>query len=161
MAAGRVGRYSDALFIFDAISKLGFHVDLKCYNSIIWAAGNSGDTESARKLYEELLMHHPNLLPNEFTYGSLMHGCAKTKDATRAMYYLKEMEKRQLKPNEIILTSAMDACSGKNSYKMALSMLDRMKEVKLKPDITMMNAAIKVCCLDGEVELAERYARYV
>jgi pentatricopeptide repeat protein len=125
------------------------------YNNIIWSAGNVGKLDIAQSLYSQLKAHK-TLKPNVYTYGSLMHGCAKTKEYQRALNLLDEMDQLQISPNQIVFTSAMEACADK--YKEALSVMDRMKRSGMKSDLTMVNSAIKACCLAGAMDEAESLA---
>ena len=54
------------------------------------AAGNCGKIDVAKTLYVELLQRR--LQPNVYTFGSLMHGCAKAKGGhVQALQYLDAM----------------------------------------------------------------------
>lgn len=121
---------------------------------MIWAAGNVGDIGLASSLYSDL-KRKSNLRPNVYTFGSLMHGCAKIKDYARALAFLNEMDRCKIIPNQIVFTSAMEACADVGSYKEALGIMDRMKAFNIKPDLTMINAAIKACCIAGAMTEAE------
>lgn len=134
---------------------LGFKADLMSYNNIIWAAGNTGNLDLAENIFSGLRFNQ-QLRPNAYTFGSLMHGCAKAKAVDRALAYLDEMDALGITPNQIVFTSAMEACAEK--HKQALAVMHRIEAVGLKPDLTMVNSAIKACCLAGAMEEAEALA---
>lgn len=161
--AGRLSRINDALEIFRSIEVLKFKCDTMSYNNIIWSAGHVGRIDLAKQLFNEFLstssvdrLH--NKKPNVYTYGALMHGCAKTKDYKQALYYLDLMFQQNVKPNLIVFTSAIEACSEAGQYKEALSIMDRMKYLGMKPDTTMINAVIKGCSIAGAIDEAESLA---
>ena len=54
------------------------------------AAGNCGKADLAKKMYSELLQRR--LQPNVYTFGSLLHGCARVKGGhQQALQYLDAM----------------------------------------------------------------------
>ena len=85
--AGRLYRPDDAVEIFRSIGKLGFKADLMTYNNVIWCVGNAGRFDISKQFFAELLTR-PDLKPNVYTYGSLMHACAKIKGYKQALLYL-------------------------------------------------------------------------
>ena len=89
--AGRLFRPDDAIEIFRSIKKLGFVADLMTYNNVIWCVGNAGRYDISKQFFQELLSR-PDLKPNVYTYGSLMHACAKIKGYKQALLYLGESE---------------------------------------------------------------------
>lgn len=152
--AGRAGRINDALEIFRSMEKLDFTPDLMSYNNIIWCAGNQGRVELAKDLFTQLTTK-TTLKPNVYTFGALMHSCARSRDFQRALVYLDLMDKLKIRPNLIVFTSAIEACSEAGKYKEALKIMGRMKALGMKPDLTMINAAIKACSLAGAIDEAE------
>lgn len=158
--AGRIGRVDDAVKMFRSIEALGFQADIMSYNNVIWSAGNAAKADLAKGFLQELLTSRQKLHPNVYTYGALMHGCAKAKNHKLAMAYLERMQSENLIPNQVVLTSAMEACAEAGQYKEALAVMDKMKNVwGMKPDLTMVNAAIKACSLSGAMEEAEGLAQ--
>lgn len=155
--AGRLNKIDDALEIFRSIPKLGFQTDLMSYNNIIWSAGNVGKIELAKTLFSELL-DGKQLKPNVYTFGSLMHGCAKVKAYQQALTYLDLMNDLHIPPNQIVFTSAMEACAEAGQYKEALNIMNQMSFYGMKPDTTMINAAIKACSLAGVMDEADSLA---
>jgi Pentatricopeptide repeat domain len=85
--AGRLYRPDDAIEIFRSINKLGFRADLMTYNNIIWCVGNAGRFDISKSFFHELVAR-PDLKPNVYTYGALMHACAKIKGYKQALLYL-------------------------------------------------------------------------
>lgn len=159
--AGRLGRIQDALEIFYSIDKLNYIPDLMSYNNIIWSAGNVANIDLAIDLFNTLVnesFRKNSLRPNVYTYGSLMHGCAKGKDYKKALYYLDNMLSKGINPNLVVYTSAIEACSEAGKYQEALRIIERMKPLGLKPDVTLINAAIKGCCISGAIDEAEALA---
>ena len=155
--AGRLNKNDEALEIFRSIPKLGFQTDLMSYNNIIWSAGNVGKVELAKTLFSELL-DGKQLKPNVYTFGSLMHGCAKVKAYKQALAYLDLMNELHITPNQIVFTSAMEACAEAGQYKEALNIMNQMSFYGMKPDTTMINAAIKACSLAGVMDEADSLA---
>ena len=92
--AGRLYRPDDAVEIFRSIGKLGFQADLMTYNNIIWCVGNAGRFDVSKQFFAELLTRS-DLKPNVYTYGSLMHACAKIKGYKQALLYLGEHSLQQ------------------------------------------------------------------
>ena len=147
----------DAVEIFRSLNNLGLKPDLMSYNNVIWSAGHAGRYEVAKQFFQDLL-NVKNLTPNVYTYGSLMHACAKVKGYKQALMYLDRMLEAGIAPNQIVFTSAMEACAEAGQYKEALAVMDRMSNSGMKPDITMVNAAIKACSLAGAMGEAEGLA---
>ena len=73
---GRMYRVDEAIEIFRSLSQLGLQPDLMSYNNIIWSSGHAGRYEIAKQFFQDL-QHTNRLQPNVYTYGSLMHACAK------------------------------------------------------------------------------------
>ncbi len=157
VTAGRLRRVDDAIKIFRSMPSMGLTADLMSYNNAIWCAGNSGRLDLSKSIFNEL-MATKNLKPNVYTYGSLMHACAKSKNHQLALKYLNQMIENGIVPNQVVFTSAMEACALSGNYKEALLVMDRMKRNKMRPDLTMVNAAIKACCLGGAIDDAEELA---
>ena len=157
VTAGRLKRVKDAINIFRSLNKLGFTPDLMSYNNAIWSAGNSGQLELSKSIFNELLSNQ-KLRPNVYTYGSLMHSCAQSRDYHLAIQYLNQMIEEGIKPNQVVFTSAMEACANSGNHKEALLIMDQMKKNGIRPDLTMINAAIKACCLGGAMDEAEALA---
>lgn len=122
--AGRLYRADDAVEIFRSIQKLGLRSDLMSYNNIIWCVGNAGRYEMSKQFFQELLLRS-DLKPNVYTYGSLMHACAKIKGHKQALAYLDKMKEAGITPNQIVFTSAMEACAEAGQYKEALGVMNR------------------------------------
>jgi pentatricopeptide repeat domain-containing protein 1 len=137
--------------------QMGLTPDLMSYNNAIWCAGNAGRLDLAKSIFNELV-EMKNLKPNVYTYGSLMHACAKAKNHQLALQYLNQMIENGIVPNQVVFTSAMEACALSGNYKEALLVMDRMKRNNMRPDLTMVNAAIKACCLGGAIDDAEELA---
>lgn len=102
------------------------------YNSIIWCAGHVGRTDLAKQFYQQIL-RTKHLSPNVYTYGSLMHGFAKTKNYRQALFYLDHMmdgssTQNRIVPNQIVFTSAMEACAEAGQYKEALNVMTRITD---------------------------------
>lgn len=108
--AGRLYRPDDAVEIFRSINKLGFKADLMSYNNVIWCVGNAGRFEISKQFFQELTAR-TDLKPNVYTYGALMHACAKIKGYKQALIYLDRMIEQGITPNQIVFTSAMEACA--------------------------------------------------
>jgi pentatricopeptide repeat domain-containing protein 1 len=157
VTAGRLRRTDDAMKIFRSLPNLGFSPDLMSFNNAIWCAGNGGRLDLSKSIFNEL-METKNLRPNVYTYGSLMHACARAKNHQLALKYLNQMIENGIVPNQVVFTSAMEACAMSGNYKEALLVMDRMKKNNLRPDLTMVNAAIKACCLGGAMDDAEELA---
>ena len=157
ITAGRLRRVDDAMTIFRSLPVLGFTPDLMSFNNAIWCAGNGGRLDLSKTIFNELL-DNSRLKPNVYTYGSLLHACAKSKNHQLALKYLRQMDEQGIEPNQVVFTSAMEACAMSGQYKEALMVMERMKSKKLSPDLTMVNAAIKACCLGGAMEEAEELA---
>jgi pentatricopeptide repeat protein len=136
---------------------MGLKPDLMSYNNIIWCAGNIGKFELAKQLFAEL-QNVAKLKPNVYTYGSLLHGCAKIKGYRQALGYLDRMADEGIVPNQIVFTSAMEACAEAGKYREAMSVMDRILATGMRPDLTMVNAAIKACSLAGAMDEAESLA---
>ena len=154
---GRMYRVDEAIEIFRSLPQLGLVPDLMSYNNIIWSSGHAGRYEIAKQFFQDL-QHTNRLQPNVYTYGSLMHACAKVKGYKQALLYLDRMQEEGIVPNQIVLTSAMEACAEAGQYKEALAVMERMVATGMQPDITMVNSAIKACSLAGTMEDAEGLA---
>jgi len=115
VSAGRLGRTEDAIEIFRSLKGLGFSPDLMSFNNVIWCAGHSGKLELSKKLFKEMLAT-TKLKPNVYTYGSLIHACAKAKNYKQALLYLDHMYEYNIVPYQIVFTSAMEACAESGQY---------------------------------------------
>lgn len=162
VTAGRLGRLDDAMTIFKSLddAHLGYGPDLMSYNNIIWVLGNSGQLDAAKRVFSKLTTS-TNLKPNVYTYGSLLHGCAKAKAYKQALMLLDRMEEERITPNQVVFTSAMEACAEAGQHKDAIAVMSRMEKIGMKPDLAMVNAAIKACSLAGAMEEADALAQHL
>lgn len=160
VTAGRLGRLDDAMTIFKSLddAHLGYGPDLMSYNNIIWVLGNSGQFDAAKRVFSKLTTS-TDLKPNVYTYGSLLHGCAKAKAYKQALMLLDRMEEERITPNQVVFTSAMEACAEAGQHKDAIAVMSRMEKIGMKPDLAMVNAAIKACSLAGAMEEADVLAQ--
>jgi len=157
ITAGRLGRVTEAMEIFTQMPCLGYTPDLMSYNNILWCTGNAKRVEESKRIFQALAKH-PYLKPNVYTYGSLMHGFARSKSFKQALFYLDDMTARGVLPNQVVVSSAMEACAEAGKHREALSVMERMTALGLKPDVTMINTAIKACSLAGAMEEADLLA---
>eukprot|EP00981_Chlorochromonas_danica_P012152 scaffold4562_cov183-Ochromonas_danica.AAC.2 len=156
VTAGRLDRVDEAIEIFEKIPKLGFSADLMSYNNIIWTLGHCGRLEMAKKYFTRL---SKTTKPNVYSYGALMHGYARSKNAVQALLLLEEMKKANVVPNTVVFTSAMEACVESGRHREAMSLLQTLSSYGIKPDLAMINSAIKACCLVGAMDDAERLSQ--
>ena len=91
-AAVRAGLPSFAFDAFDAMRDIGMEVTLSTYNRLIHAAGlKQNGVKEALGIFEEI-KSRADVVPDEYTYGSLLAACARAGDAKTAEALVAEMD---------------------------------------------------------------------
>ena len=74
-------------------------------------------------------------MPNEITYSSVIHACAKGDEWQRALELFDEMQPRNLTPNSIAYAAALNACAIGRQPERALSLFESLQQDGLSPGL--------------------------
>ena len=71
--------------------------------------------------------------PDEVTYNSVIHACAKKGEVQKAEQWFNWITKAKLCPNEVTYSSVIHACAEKGEVDKAEQWFERMTKAKLCP----------------------------
>jgi pentatricopeptide repeat protein len=148
------------------------------YNTVISAFAEKGDAVGAQFLFDEMVRESShgkkNVAPDTFTYASLLHAYAVSRNAEshiRAMNLLEKMEEeyrkgnKRVKPNTVVYTSAIASLvhskSGDETMR-ADSILRRMQDgfekgdLDVKPNSMTLEKVLQVISKSGLSGAPER-----
>lgn len=107
--------------------------DIIMYNSLLDVFISMGDINKAHEIYNELLQH-PEHVPDQITFNTLIKGCCKVKDFPNALRYFNEMRRNGLKPNRITYNSIMDLAVKIQDLNNCLFFVEQMQRDDISPD---------------------------
>lgn len=157
LSLSRSGKVKEAINLYyDAWDAKGIIPSTRTMNNAIGACARPFKPmyNEAFDIYQHGLDN--GLLPNVYTYGSLMSVCAKKGDVKKCISLLEEMEESGIKPNSVIYSTAISACERSSPPKsqLAIELLKRGVNDNGAMDgfmnIVGYNAAISVCARAGE-----------
>ena len=81
-------------------------------------------------------MRSRDVVPNEITYSSVIHACAKGDEWQRALELFDEMQPRNLTPNSIAYAADLHACAIGRQPERALSLFESLQRERLTPELS-------------------------
>ena len=127
--------------------------DTNCYNNVIFAAANSGTSESldmARTLYDA--MAEPVLFPtvrpkkNLVTYNTLISAYARSGRRQEAFAIFMNMKDAGINPDRVSVTSLIKAAVEEGDLRAGRALLKDMKKAGIDADVVTYNTLIKAFC---------------
>jgi pentatricopeptide repeat protein len=128
-------------------------IGVEVYNAAIHACsrGERQDWNTALKLFFQ--MKNKGIKPNQTTFASLLHSCARAGQLRVALSLLQEMKLTMI-PNEKVWGAALNACAQARNYKEATNVLFEMQDLGITPTTWHLGSLLTALAKSGQYELA-------
>jgi pentatricopeptide repeat protein len=115
------------------------------------------DHQRAWQTYEHMKVWHCQ--PDNVLLTLMIHICARTGEAEKAMLLFKEIEIMGHRPTEVSYASIIYALSRRpDYYKEVFNYLEKMKDEGFIPTIEVMTNVLNAAAKSGDIDTAELYA---
>ena len=118
----RLGKYRDALVVFEKAKAGGVALNTFTFNAAISACAKGGEWQKALDLVDELKQQR-GLEPDVITYTAAISACAKGGQWLTALELLDELKHRGLEPNIITYSAAISACEKGRQWETGIDIL--------------------------------------
>jgi pentatricopeptide repeat protein len=140
-------------------------IDVHLYNSCIHACSRNGDDgkngwQNALSLFRQQ-MPRDGIQPNEQTYASLLHACAKAGQLRVALSIFDEMKRNSKVPLKLnkVWGAALRACATAGNSKKAMEVIGEMIQSGVRPNTLHLNSVLAALSKEdndvGALELVE------
>jgi len=128
-------------------------IGVEVYNAAIHACsrGERQEWNIALKLFFQ--MKTRGIQPNQHTFASLLHSCARAGQLRVALSLLQEMKLTMI-PNAKVWGAALNACAQAGNYKEATKILNDMQDMGITPTTWHLSALLTALAKAGQHELA-------
>ena len=128
-------------------------IRVEVYNAAIHACsrGDRQDWNTALNFFFQMKSH--GIKPNQPTFASLLHTCARAGQLLVALSLLQEI-KLTMVPNVKVWGAALNACAQAGNYKEATNILHDMQEMGISPTTWHLSALLTALARAGQLELA-------
>ncbi|KAI7985060.1 Pentatricopeptide repeat-containing protein [Camellia lanceoleosa] len=124
----------------------------KTYSIMIKGWGDIGESDEARKLFDEMLERV--CCVDLLAYNSMLQSLCKGGNADEAYRLFREMRSKGLEPDAYTYSIFIHASCDANDIHSAFRVLDRMRRYELVPNVYTYNCIIKRLCKNDKVEEA-------
>ncbi|KAK6117190.1 hypothetical protein DH2020_049069 [Rehmannia glutinosa] len=128
--------------------KMGYHGDVFVSNSLVYYYGECGETDSARKVFDEIRER------NVVSWTSLICGYARRDRHQEAVSLFFKMVEEGIEPNEVTIVSVISACAKFGDKDLAERVLDYVGGSGLKFNAVMVNALVDMYMKCGAADKA-------
>ncbi|KAG6428033.1 hypothetical protein SASPL_112281 [Salvia splendens] len=140
----------EAIQIHGSVVKRGYHNDVFVSNSLVYCYGECGDTDSARKVLDEM----PDR--NVVSWTSLICSYARRDRHREAISLFFEMVGEGIEPNELTVVSVVSACAKLGDLDLGERVLNHVECSELEFNGVMVNAVVDMYIKCGRVEKARQ-----
>lgn len=151
----KIGKLKEAMDVWEIFN---LSLNIFIFNSFISKLCGDGKMIMAAKLFQD--MCERRLIPDCFSYTTMMAGYCKIKDISNALKYLGKMLKSGIRPSVATYTLLIDSCCKLGDMEVAEYFFQRMITEGLVPDVvsynTLMNGYGKKGHLQKAFELLNR-----
>ena len=130
-------------------------IDVHLYNSCIHACSRNGDDgkngwQTALSLFRQQTPRD-GIAPNEQTYASLLHACAKAGQLRVALSIFDEMKRNSKVPPKLnkVWGAALRACATAGNGKKAMELIGEMIQSGIRPNVLHFNSALAAMSKEG------------
>ena len=127
-------------------------MELKYYSKRIRHASLSQDMAEAEKAFTE--MEAKGVVPNSFTYVSIMQGYYLTKDMDSVFDWYRKMREAKIEASTHVECMLLAGCATKGDLKRAIQVLFEFRDLGIEPDTAGMNALMRTCLKAGSLQTA-------
>ncbi|XP_074312638.1 pentatricopeptide repeat-containing protein At1g52640, mitochondrial [Silene latifolia] len=136
---------------FDKV-KGKFDVGVKSYTILVRGWGEIGDSENARKVFDEMLER--GLAVDVPAYNGLLEALCNGGELDEAYAMFREMGSKGLTPDAFTYSIFIRSYCKRDNVHSVLRVLDRMKRYNLVPNVFTYNCIIKRLCANEKIEEA-------
>ncbi|XP_050286440.1 pentatricopeptide repeat-containing protein At1g52640, mitochondrial [Quercus robur] len=136
---------------FDKV-KIGFELNAKTYSILMRGWGDIGDSNEARKLFDEMLERGCKV--DVLAYTSLLEALCKAGNVDEAYKIFREMGSNGVDADASTYSIFIRAYCEANDMHSAFRVLDRMRRYELLPNVYTYNCIIKKLCKNDRVDEA-------
>ncbi|KAF9359413.1 hypothetical protein BGX34_008394 [Mortierella sp. NVP85] len=149
------GDLDGAFRVFRSMVENGVQPDQYTFSSILSLFGSRGDVDGAEIFWNEMVDIH-KVVPNSFSYGSMMHVYCGAEDMVSAQTVYREMIRVNIMPNEVIFGTLLSAYARRGDLTQMLSIYDAMRAEGLKPNSYIYANLLFGLVKDGDMAAAQR-----
>ncbi|KAL3626305.1 hypothetical protein CASFOL_029854 [Castilleja foliolosa] len=135
-ACAKSSKLFEGLQLHASIMKTGYQNDVFVSNSLVYWYGECGETDSARKMFDEMPER------NVVSWTSLICAYAARDSHRDAVSLFFKMEDEGIEPNEVTVTRVISSCAKLGDKDMGERVLDVIKRSRLKFNGVMLNALV-------------------
>lgn len=137
---------------FDQVKGEDLCPSVKTYSILIRGWADIGDSESAQKLFDEMLER--GFTVDLLAWNSVLDALCKGGKVDEAYKQFRGMKSKGLEPDAYSYSIFIHAFCDANDLHSAFKVLDTMKRNNLIPNVYTYNAVIKRLCKNGTIEEA-------
>ncbi|KAI3469604.1 hypothetical protein Pfo_026267 [Paulownia fortunei] len=143
-------RFYEGIQFHGSVVKMGYHSDVFVSNSLIYYYGECGETDSARKVFDEMCER------NVVSWTSLICGYARRDWHQEAVSLFFKMVEEGIEPNEVTMVSVISACAKLGDRDLGERVLDYVGESGLTFNAVMVNALVDMYMKCGAADKARQ-----
>ncbi|KAM7523419.1 hypothetical protein LguiA_013321 [Lonicera macranthoides] len=131
--------------------------DIASWNAIICGFAQSDEVINALKLYEELILFNPIIVPNDITFVGVLSACSHVGLVKEGNNYFNDMIlNHKITPKKEHYTCMVDLLARAGQLEEAEAV---MLALPIKPDDVMWTALLGACKLHGNLFMAKRISQ--
>ncbi|KAL8504012.1 hypothetical protein ACS0TY_022661 [Phlomoides rotata] len=143
-------RLSEGKQLHGSVVKMGYYGDIFVSNSLVHCYGECGETDSARKVFDEMSER------NVVSWTSLICGYARREWHQEAVSLFFQMIEERIEPSEVTMVSVISACAKLGNLNMGERVLDYTRRFGLSFNAVMINALVDMYMKCGAAEKARQ-----
>ncbi|PKA49706.1 Pentatricopeptide repeat-containing protein [Apostasia shenzhenica] len=124
--------------------------DVISYTTVVHGLGLAGQTEKARKVFDEMIAH--GCLPSVATYNALIQVLCKKNEIHSALKVFDEMLSRGYTPNVTTYNVVIRGLCHAGEMERAMGFMEAMRSEGSEPTVQTYNLVIRHWCEEGEME---------
>ncbi|KAH6769932.1 LOW protein: PPR containing-like protein [Perilla frutescens var. hirtella] len=149
-ACAKSSRLSEGRQLHGCVVKKGYHNDVFVLNSLVYSYGECGETDSARKVFDE--MSEKNVV----SWTSLICGYARRDRHREAVSLFFTMVEEGIEPNEVTVVSVISACAKLGDMDLGEKVLDYVGSSGIEFNALMVNALVDMYIKCGAPDKARQ-----
>ncbi|KAG5563740.1 hypothetical protein RHGRI_000071 [Rhododendron griersonianum] len=143
-----------ALEVFNGIKDEAMKNNVSIWNSVLGCLVRGGKFESSIRLFYQ--MKQDGLIPDVFTYSTLLAGCAKVKNGySKAIELVQEMKSSGLQMDSVIYGTLIAVCASSNECDEAENYFYQMKDEGYSPNLYHYSSLLNAYSVDGNFKKAD------
>ncbi|XP_020598922.1 pentatricopeptide repeat-containing protein At4g20770 [Phalaenopsis equestris] len=147
---GKNGDADRAVDMWKLMQESQFEPDEVTYISMLSACVKSGDTETARKMFDKIKS------PSVASYNAILSGYCQNEDHQEAIELFREMKFSNLEPNRTTLAIILSSCSGMGVFELGKQVHGAAMRVILHEDMFVSSGLVDMYSKCGDIEAARK-----